>query len=247
MEQLVSLVLLAGELLLTSGAEMSRVEETMERMGLKAGFLQVEGFASPTGLFISLHSPDGRVYTRVRRIRKVNNNLATIAEINALSRSFSAGEISVAKIEEDLKRLKKAKNPSSLKGQIIGGGGALAFTLMYGGTWLEGLISGVLGTIVLIIISWLDDHPVPQVLQAATGAMVAAGLAMALTQFSAFNSNVVTLGAVMVLAPGVVMTTAIRDMLSGELVSGVTRGAEALAIAVAIATGVAVVLSIGGH
>ncbi len=51
----------------------------------------------------------------------------------------------------------------------------------------------------------------------------------------------------MVLAPGVVMTTAIRDMLSGELVSGVTRGgAEALAIAVAIATGVAVVLSMGG-
>ena len=58
--------------------------------------------------------------------------------------------------------------------------------------------------------------------------------------------DVVILGAVMLLAPGVVMTTAIRDMLSGELVSGVSRGAEALAIAVAVATGVAVVLSIGG-
>jgi uncharacterized membrane protein YjjP (DUF1212 family) len=42
------------------------------------------------------------------------------------------------------------------------------------------------------------------------------------------------------------MTTAIRDMFSGELVSGVSRSAEALAIAVAIATGVAVVLTMGG-
>jgi len=43
-----------------------------------------------------------------------------------------------------------------------------------------------------------------------------------------------------------VITTAIRDLLSGELVSGLSRSAEALVIAVAIAAGVAVVLSLGG-
>ena len=49
----------------------------------------------------------------------------------------------------------------------------------------------------------------------------------------------------MVLVPGVLMTTSLRDMLSGELVSGVSRGADALAIAVGVAAGVAVVLSVG--
>ncbi|HHY14620.1 MAG TPA: threonine/serine exporter family protein, partial [Firmicutes bacterium] len=65
MEEVVGLVLLAGELLLTYGAEMYRVEETIEVMGKAAGFAQVEVFATPTGLFLSLHTPEGRVYTRV--------------------------------------------------------------------------------------------------------------------------------------------------------------------------------------
>ena len=54
------------------------------------------------------------------------------------------------------------------------------------------------------------------------------------------------MGAVMVLVPGVTMTTALRDMLSGELVSGALGVPEALAVAqVAVAAGVAGVLSLG--
>lgn len=247
MEQLVGLVLLAGELLLTCGAEMYRVEETMERMGKAAGFTQVEVFATPTGLFISLHATDGRVYTRVRRIRHVHHNLATISVINALSRSFSAGLISVDQVREELERLRVQDSPGGFFSYLIGGFGAAAFTLMYAGSWFEALIAGIIGAIVLMVVSWLEGHPVPKVLQAATGAVVAAGLVTAAADVFQFNFDVVTLGSVMVLAPGVVMTTAIRDMLSGELVSGVTRGAEALAIAVAVATGVAIILSIGGR
>lgn len=246
MEQLVGSVLLAGELLLTCGAEMYRVEETMERMGKAAGFTQVEVFATPTGMFISLYTPDGRVYTRVRRIRHVQNNLATISEINALSRGFSAGEISVEQVKEELERLQCQTNPGGFKLYLIGGLGSASFTLMYAGSWFEALIAGITGSIVLLVVSWLEGHPVPKVLQAVTGAVVAAGLVTAVADIFQFDFDVVTLGSVMVLAPGVVMTTAIRDMLSGELVSGVSRGAEALAIAVAVATGVAIVLSIGG-
>lgn len=246
MEQLVGTVLLAGELLLTCGAEMYRVEETVERMGKAAGFTQVEIFATPTGMFISLYTPDGRVYSRVRRIRNVHNNLATIASINSLSRSFSVGDVSIEEVQKELDKLQSQDTSGGLKSHLIGGLGSASFTLMYAGSWFEALIAGIVGSIVLIVVSWLEGQPVPKVLQAATGAVVAAGLVTAVADIFQFNFDVVTLGAVMVLAPGVVMTTAIRDMLSGELVSGVSRGAEALAIAVAVATGVAIVLSVGG-
>ena len=89
MEELVGLILTAGELLLTCGAEMARVEETIERMGRAAGFVQVESYATPTGLFVSLHDPQGKVYTRVKRIRGGQSNIALIAEVNSLSRAFS--------------------------------------------------------------------------------------------------------------------------------------------------------------
>jgi uncharacterized membrane protein YjjP (DUF1212 family) len=247
MEQLVGLVLLAGELLLTCGAEMYRVEETIERMGRAAGFVQVEGFATPTGLFISLHAPNGRVYTRVRRIRRSHNNLSTIAEVNSLSRAFSEGTLTVDEVRVELERLRQEGAPESLTRQLIGGGGAMAFTLIFGGNWFEGFIAGIVGAIVLVLVTWLDRYPVPKVLQAATGAAFATALIMGISNVLPIHPDLTTLGAVMVMTPGVAMTTAIRDLLSGELLSGLSRSAEALSVFVAIATGVAMVIRLGGR
>ncbi|HKM42978.1 MAG TPA: threonine/serine exporter family protein, partial [Limnochordia bacterium] len=77
--------------------------------------------------------------------------------------------------------------------------------------------------------------------------MVAAAVIMWVSNALPIHPDVTTLGAVMVMAPGLAMTTAIRDLLSGELLSGLSRSAEALAVSVAIATGVAIVLSLGGR
>ena len=78
------------------------------------------------------------------------------------------------------------------------------------------------------------------------GSVVAAGVFRVLGRFLALNSNVTILGAVMVLAPGMAISTAIRDLLSGELGSGASGSAVARVFAVAFAAGVAVVLSRGG-
>jgi uncharacterized membrane protein YjjP (DUF1212 family) len=246
MEQVVDLVLSAGELLLSHGAEMYRVEETIEMMGQAAGFSRVEVFATPTGLFLSLHSPDGPVYTRVRRIRRVRNNLSIISEVNAISRRFFHGQMSMEEVRQELETLHKRPPAGGLLRAVIGGFGAAAFALMYAGSWGDALLAGAAGMAMLFATTWFDKHPVPTVLQAATGSVVATAVAVIAARLWPLNSDLATLGAVMLLAPGVVMTTAIRDMFSGELVSGVSRSAEALAIAVAIATGVAVVLTMGG-
>lgn len=244
-EQLVGLILTAGELLLTCGAEMARVEETIERMGRAAGFVQVESYATPTGLFVSLHDAAGKVYTRVKRIRGGQSNIALIAEVNSLSRAFAAGEISAEEVQRALERLQEQGAPDSFSRTLIGGGGALAFAVMMGGGWREGLVAGVVGTLVLLVVS-LMERRFPKVLQSAVGSMVAAAVIRCAASYLDLNVNVAIVGAVMVLAPGMVITTAIRDLLGGELVSGLSRSAEALVIAVAIATGVAVVLSLGG-
>lgn len=241
------LVLQAGELLLTSGAEIYRVEETIERMGRAAGFVQVEGFATPTGLFISLHAPGGQVYTRVRRTRQFRNNLAVIAAINSLSRDFSEGQVTAQEVKGRLAVLAGAGNPESLKRQLMGGGGAMAFTLIFGGSWFEAGVAGVIGALVLTAVSFLERYPVPKVLQSAIGGMIAAAAALGLAEVLPIHPDLTTLGAVMVMTPGVAMTTAIRDLLSGELLSGLSRAAEALVVSVAIATGVAIVISLGGR
>lgn len=245
-EELVSLVLLAGELLLTCGAEMYRVEDTIERMGKAAGFVRVESFATPTGLFLSLHGPNGQVYTRVRRIRRSYNNLATIAEVNALSRAFSTGELTYLQVKGRLEELQERGAPESMLRNVVGGGTGLAFALMMGGSWLDGLIAGLVGTLIMMVVSVMAER-VPQVLQAAVGSCAGAALVLFASRYLPLDVDVTILGAVMTLAPGVAVTTAIRDLMSGDLVAGLSRSAEALVVAVAIATGVAVVLSLGGR
>ena len=48
----------------------------------------------------------------------------------------------------------------------------------------------------------------------------------------------------MALVPGIAITNAMRDIMAGEMVSGISKGAEALLIGAAIALGTAIALGL---
>lgn len=244
-EKLVSLVLLVGELLLTSGAEIYRVEETVERVGKNLGFSPVDILCTPTGIFLSLTSPNGRVYTRVRRIRQIDNNLTRISTINALSRQLAQG-MAHEEFSEKIQGITGKETMSQLWLSLAGGFGSGAFAIIFGGRIIEAGFAALIGACVLYLVRRVMTHPAPRVLASAVGASLAATLGLFGESLLGLSADVTILSGVMVLVPGVTMTTAVRDMLSGELLSGVARGAEALTIAVSVAVGVALVLSIGG-
>ncbi|MNZ78132.1 hypothetical protein D3C78_966960 [compost metagenome] len=52
------------------------------------------------------------------------------------------------------------------------------------------------------------------------------------------------IGSVMPLVPGLHITAAVRDLMAGHLVSGLSKGAEAFLTAFAIGAGIAAVLSV---
>lgn len=54
----------------------------------------------------------------------------------------------------------------------------------------------------------------------------------------------IIIGSVMPLVPGLLITNAVRDLMAGHLVSGISKGAEAFLTAFAIGTGIAVVISL---
>ena len=60
----------------------------------------------------------------------------------------------------------------------------------------------------------------------------------------ATNQNIITISGVMPLVPGIVITNAIRDLMAGELLAGISRGVEAALTSFAIGAGVAIVLLI---
>ena len=70
MQNVVDVILLAGEVLLTSGAEIHRVEETIERMGRAAGFVEVSICHANRFVYIAPIQPKDRCFLRVRRIQR---------------------------------------------------------------------------------------------------------------------------------------------------------------------------------
>ena len=57
------------------------------------------------------------------------------------------------------------------------------------------------------------------------------------------SKDAVIIGSLMLLVPGLSITNAIRDSISGDLLSGVTRGIEACLIAVALALGAGITIT----
>src|SRR5699024_2507271 len=58
------------------------------------------------------------------------------------------------------------------------------------------------------------------------------------------NKDIITIAGVMPLVPGILITNAIRDLMAGELIAGMSRGVEAALTSFAIGAGVAIVLLI---
>lgn len=54
----------------------------------------------------------------------------------------------------------------------------------------------------------------------------------------------IIIGSVMPLVPGLAITNAVRDLMAGHLVSGLSKGADAFLTAFAIGAGIAVVFTI---
>ena len=57
--------------------------------------------------------------------------------------------------------------------------------------------------------------------------------------------DTVTISALMVLVPGVALTNAMREIMAGDIISGLIRAAESILTAAAIAIGTAMGLALG--
>ena len=86
---ILKLGLLYGELMLKSGAEVYRVEDSLRRLLIKVGAEEVESIVTPTGIYLSLRV-EGQFYTAVRRVIRGSYDLNLVCELNNLSRSLPA-------------------------------------------------------------------------------------------------------------------------------------------------------------
>lgn len=245
LEETVRLAVLAGEVLLRNGAETSRAEETMGHIARACGAGGVESFVIPTGVFITVTDKAGRSLTSMRRVTERTINLDRIAKVNELSRSLSEGRLQPDAAQALLAEIAKERTGFGLMPSMLASGGV-------GGTFAV-LQSGGQGEVLAAFLAALTVRYIAHVVSKLHGVQfsfeflgaLAAALVGSLAHlfWPGISRDIVIIGGVMPLVPGMAITNAIRDVIAGDLLSGLSRGLEAVLTSAAVAMGVVIVLA----
>ena len=228
----IRLVCTAAQLVLENGGEVYRVEETALRMAKGFGLSDVSVAAFPTSIFV-----DACGRTRIRRISRRGNNLTRLALVNDVSRRVERGEMNAA--EAALEQI-AAEHSVRQKTMVFAYAlAAASFALMFGGGLTEFAAAFAIGLLVQAVQPLFAGMAMGALLGSFTGGLLTAVLAqLAALAVPQLSVNAAIIGGIMPLLSGLLMTTAVRDTMYGDLVSGVVRAVEALLIAAAVALGV---------
>ena len=231
-----------GYLLLRHGAEIYRVEESLQRMCEGLGFRNVEVFAIPTYYTLSLTLHDGTPYQATKRSRSNRIHLDHLYELNCLVRAISNQEIEIKEIQNKIDEIESQNLDFKLIliGYIVS---AAMFCVFFGGGLNEMLISGVIGFVLYYFIFLLERLKINSIVRTILASMVLATIAILSAKANMItNQQSVITGTLMILVPGIAITNSLRDIIGGDFVSGLSRMIEAILIAASIAIGVGIMM-----
>ena len=148
---LLKLALDAGEIMLTSGAETHRVEDTMHHILSVSHNTEAEALAMSTLLIVSLPSEKRGSLTLTRGVHSRSVNFQKICEVNALSRDFVSGRLCLAQTVQRIEEIRNAPSFSPLLRIFCYGIAAGGFTIVLNGTPSDGLAAFFCGVLIGIM------------------------------------------------------------------------------------------------
>ncbi len=226
------------EILLQNGAETYRVEDTVSRMLSACEFKDTQCFVIPTGIFISIETDDD-TFSVIKRTKRSTIDLQKIEEVNKFSRKFSNNLIKADEalaMLDDIDRLPTYSNTFKI---IASGISAGLFPVVFGGDLIDIPFGFFIGVTIRLFLIYSSKFSLGFFIDSLASAFIASFIANAIDLLNiGANENALIIGAIMQLVPGVLITNSIRDSISGETMSGISKASEAIFIAIAIALGV---------
>ena len=229
-----------GYELAMAGAETFRVEESISRC-LAAYGVEAEVFAIPHYLVVSIITEDGQPITRMRRIGSHGNDLDAVEKFSGLSRAFCNRRPDPREGCKWLDLVRSQRQYYSMAMQYVGNFlGAFGYALFFGGNLVDAVCGGVCGLLIGFADKLLSARKANQFFRTIATSYLMALLAYALgTSGICANPDAATIGALMILVPGLLFTNAMRDIIYGDTNSGVNRIVQVFLVAVALALGTA--------
>lgn len=244
-ELLVNTAVLAGEIMLSGGAETYRVEDTMSRILKVSGLDTAEIFVTTTGIFLTLSDKSIDTITYIKRVNSRSTNLEKIYEVNEVSRKFCDHLITLEEANERLHKIEQLKTYRRRDLYLCTIVTAAFFTLLYGGNVVDTVIGAFNGVLLALCSYGFSKVKVNLFITNMLSAFVVTIFSVLINVALPLEINLTLLlsGSITPLVPGVAITNAIRDTFQGDYMSGGARAIEAFVAAAAISVGVGVGLA----
>lgn len=243
-DKLLDLAVDLGYELSMAGAETFRVEESINRV-LRTYDMEPEIYAIPNCIHVSVTLPDGESLSEMRRVGFHGNDLEAVEALSAVSRRICAEKPKEAVGRQWMIDACEKRRQYSTFMQLLGYFTAsFAFAIFFGGNLIDAISGGIGGFAVGLCVMFMDKYQANNFFKTLLAAIPLALIPYALGALGICQRpDMATIGAVMVLVPGLLFTYAMRDIIYGDTNSGVNRIVQVLLIAVAIACGTAVAWS----
>ena len=247
MQEELTCVMDIGEQMLLHGAEVHRVEESIERMCTAMGAKRVDVFIITTSMIATVYDENGEIFTQTRRIHNSTVHFDITHRLNKLSRKICTDKLSLDEVRKELDWALSCKTYpfwlECLAYSMIAG----SFTVFFGGSLIDGLISLVIGAIVRFVILFSEKAISNKIFSKFFSSLIATILAYTAHKYGILaRIDAVIIGNIMTLIPGIGLTNAFRDLFTGDSISGLLRTIEAVLNALAIAAGYFIVTIFGG-
>lgn len=244
-QEILDVAVKAGEILLKSGAEIYRVEDTITHI-CESYQLRCETVVLPTGIFISANKPGENVISTTKRIRNRTVDLTRVERINNFSRALRDTPLQYEEAWTILEEMENTTKYGFWTRFAASGIAAFAFTLLVKGSWLDGLVATIIGIFIFLFREQSARTGLFLFFEFFVSGMIAGFFSMAfdfvLQDISYYK---IIIGSILMLLPGVAITNSVKDALYGDLVASLARLGEALLMVAALGAGVGIMISIG--
>lgn len=242
-DELINAAMDVGHLLLYNGAEIYRVEESIQRIFNAYGIKSGQVFAIPTCIFVTITTEDGKPLTQIRRLTARETNLDKVERANALCRRVCELHPDFASIREEVQQIDRRPVYGFYTQVAAFALVAFSFTLFWGGNFADACCAILCGAVVKCLTEVLKRVEVNAFFINITASFAAAAIALFMVHIGlGVNQDKIIIGAMMNLVPGIVITTFMRDIMAGDLVAGLVRFMESVLVAAAIALGTGLAL-----
>ena len=192
-------------------------------------------------IVVTISSKQFGTITLSRRIHNLSLNLYELLYLNALSRRMCSTLPDMKTVDQKIRQIKALPKYGPIPSMLIYALISSSFTIFFGGSLPDAAVSGMIGIGIRCVELLLQPLPLNRFLLVVLLSTVSGCMAASCVYTNAmFSLDKRSIGNIMILIPGLMFTNCIREMISENMLSGLTRLLEALFISSSIAIGFAI-------